>query len=182
MKKTYFWSLFTLLVMGLCSVSLASCGDDDDDNGDNGGSSGGKVTGNIVGTWHSTVSEGWEYRDGVLVSHWKDLDETTTRLYTVANGRETGEYRDMTVNAQWEEVTFNNNGTWTSTNEDDEGSKGRYSLSGDILRVYSDDGYETEMTVKFEGGQMLLTMEEYDDGELESREVIYYDKGSYPRK
>ena len=48
MKKMYFWSLLTFMMVAMLSIGVASCGSDDDDDGN---SINNQL---IVGTWQST--------------------------------------------------------------------------------------------------------------------------------
>lgn len=45
MKKYYYWSLLTFVMVAMLSVSFASCGNDDDEDGSSAGDNG------LVGTW-----------------------------------------------------------------------------------------------------------------------------------
>ncbi|MBR1668249.1 MAG: hypothetical protein IJ693_08220 [Bacteroidaceae bacterium] len=181
MKKNYLWSMLTTVMVAMLSIGFVSCGDDDDDNG--GGTSGGSSA--LVGTWYSIISEGWEYEDGELTGHWKDLSATSTRVYEVQNGRETGQYHDYSSGdeAEWEETTFTQDGKWTSTNEDGETTTGTYTVSNGKINLFMYNTFVNSVKYSISNNQLVLTSEEYDDdGQLEEREIIYYNKGAYPNK
>ena len=59
--KKYFY----LLLLPLC-LGLGACGSDDDDDDDDDGKTNSLVDSRVVGTWTSTIGEGWTWDHGVL--------------------------------------------------------------------------------------------------------------------
>ena len=160
-----------LLMAMTASTALVACGDDDDDDNNNGIS-------RIVGTWNSTVSEGWEYEDGALTDHWLDLNATTTRNYEIVDGKETGKYFDENHDAEWEDVTFKADGTWNATNEDNDNMSGTYSTVNGKLIVKVGNEIESSVSYEFKNNQLVLTSDVKGDDWREV-EVSYLDKGAY---
>lgn len=172
--KKFFYAAMALLMAMTASTALVACGDDDDDDINNG------IDSRIVGTWNSTVSEGWDYEDGALADHWLDLNATTTRNYEIVNGKETGKYFDEDHDAEWEEVTFKADGTFTATNEDAESMSGTYSTAnGKLIAKVGTD--ESSVDYEFKNGQLVLTSD-VKGSDWREVEVSYYNKGAYVPK
>jgi len=69
-KKNLFWSLLTILFASVFSVSLVSCGDDDDDNSNEStiteNDPEGTIIANLTNTFYETGN--WYYDNGIMIS------------------------------------------------------------------------------------------------------------------
>lgn len=74
-------------------------------------------------------------------------------------------------------MTFNADGTWSITNEDNENESGTYSASNGKLVIKADSETNTA-SYEFKNSQLIITAEDNDDGWREI-EVGYYNKGAY---
>ena len=158
----------------LCGMTIATtfvaCGDDDDNT---------SADSRVVGTWTSTIGEGWNWdEDGTLVNHWKDLSATTVRNYEVINGTETGKYTDYTHEVpEYTTVTFNADGSFIGENEE-ETFKGTFTAQNGVLTYFTTEGAD-QWNYSFEDGKLKLVAEEYEDGVLTDKEINWYVKGLY---
>ena len=174
MKKFYLSAI--VLMMAFVFVS---CNNDDDDNP--------TVDKRLVGTWYSTTSEVWEYKNDVLVTHWKYIDDgKSMRVYEIENGKDTGEYHDY-INHEvwWDEVTFNSNGVVTVNNSHGESYGGTFVTSDGRITITDSDGtvYQTQYEIK--EGILIFTNDRrkyyYDEG-YSYFTITHYQRGSYPGK
>ena len=86
MKKNFMW-----LLMGLCALTFASCGSDDDNSGTQGGGTTGGVTlAQVVGTWELFHATGYQTVDGAAGHNW---DEDTDPDWLIINANGTWEYQ-----------------------------------------------------------------------------------------
>ena len=166
--------MFIVLCGMVIATLFVACGSDDDDNNDNG-----SVDSRVVGTWTSTIGEGWNWdENGVLQNHWKDLSAITTRSYEVINGMETGRYRDYTDGEpEWTTVTFNADGSFNGEN-DEESFKGTFTAKDGVMIMLAEDRAH-KSNYSFEDGKLKLVTEEYENGVLRDKEINWYVKGLY---
>ena len=166
--KKYFYAALALLVAMTASTALVACGDDDDE--------GNGIDSRIIGTWRSSISEGWEYENNVLVWHWKDLNEYTVRSYEIIDGKETGKYEDETLDEpEFEIVTFKADGTFEVSDEDEDVEYGTYTTAnGNIIFIIPGEGPEAG-TYQFKNNQLLIKFVDEDD-EWREEEVSYFDR------
>ena len=86
MKKNFMW-----LLMGLCALTFAACGSDDDNSGTQGGGTTGGVTlAQVVGTWELFHAKGYQTVDGAAGHNW---DEDTDPDWLIINANGTWEYQ-----------------------------------------------------------------------------------------
>ena len=171
--KKYFY----LLLLPLC-LGLGACGSDDDDDDDDDGKTNSLVDSRVVGTWTSTIGEGWTWDHGVLTDHWKDESATRTRNYIVVNGVETGEYTVYTRDEpEWTTVTFNADGTFMGSNDEESGITGSFTAQNGVLTYISMIGAD-QWNYSFEGTTMKLVQEE-ESYNIKQREINWYVKGLY---
>lgn len=178
MNKKNFLHVLTVMMVAMLCVGFISCGGDDGEN------TSGAIDSRILGTWYSTVSEGWDYVDGITVNHWRDKDEYTTINYNVVNGVDGVPTPYTSDKPEWQEITFSNDGTYYLINEEGHGYKGTFTTPNNnkINLYYNGSLISSDSYIFNEEGQLVVTMDEYDDGELESREIAYYNRGSYSKK
>lgn len=175
MKKFYLSAI--VLMMAFVFVS---CNNDDDDNP--------TVDKRLVGTWYSTTTEMWEYKNDVLVTHWKDLDDGKyRRIYEVKNGKETGEYEDiMNYEEWWDEVTFNSNGVVTVNNSHGEPYGGTFVTSDGVMTITdSSNGKVYHIPYEIKDGILIFTADQrkvYSDQGYSYLTITHYQRGSYPYK
>ena len=174
MKKFY----LIAIVLVIASVFVA-CNNDDEDNS--------AVDKRLVGTWYSNTSEVWEYKNDVLVAHWKDLDEGNyCRIYKIIKGEETGEYEDCINYEQWwDEITINSNGVITGNNHINELFSGTLVTSDGVMTVTdSSNGDVFRVLYKINDGILTITSDQrkdYDEDGYSYFSITDYHKGSYPR-
>lgn len=167
-------TILAAVALILACGTVTSCGgnDDDDDNDSS------QVDNRMVGKWRSVVCEIWRWNqdNGQLASHTLDLSSTITRHYNIVNGVEDGSYTDKTHPEEWEELTFNSNGTYFNTNEDNEDTSGKWTASKNTLAIY-EDGESIAYSYEFDSnGRLVLTEDEYRNGTLIFREKLFYEK------
>lgn len=179
--KKYFLIAMSLMLATTLSISFIACdfGDDDDDDPieiDLNSIIG--VDAKIVGTWYNGVSEGWDYADGVLVNHWKDIDETTKRSFHIFKGQEDGTYSDNTTEPEWQLLQLDANGTFSRSNEDgDDELSGRFAADKGYFVAYFNGILDVRQYRFSETGQLMLITEKYnEDKELVGREIDYFEK------
>ena len=172
--KNWIKSMCLVLCGMMISATFIACGSDDDNNNDNN-----SVDSRVVGTWTTTIGEGWNWdENGVLLNHWKDLSATTTRNYEIINGSETGRYTDYTNNVpEWTTITFNADGSYIGEN-DEESFKGTFTAKDGVMTIFAADGAD-RWNYSFEDGKLKLVAEEYEDGVLVDKEINWYVKGLY---
>ena len=92
--KKWFFSLITLMAMTFATVTLASCGDDDDE---------GNVAGWMVGTWNECNSSGTVYNETT----------STEMLHMTFNSNGTGRWWATNKGnvTDWYEFRFSGSGT-----------------------------------------------------------------------
>lgn len=142
------------MMVAMLSVGFTACGYDDDDEGESVNANDSR----IVGTWHSVISESWDYEDGVLVEHWKDMSATSTRIFEMVNGVESGKYRDGSHSPEWEEYTFASDGNYRLKNEDGDVLCGIYNAFNGNLRITDGDNsdtYKSRTDTLFQKGALL---------------------------
>lgn len=165
--------MFAVLCGVMIATTFVACGSDGDD--DNGNSS---VDSRVVGTWTSTIGEGWQWdEDRILLNHWRDLSATTVRTYEVVNGVETGRYTDSTHEPGYNTVTFNADGSYIGENEE-ETFKGTFTAKDGVMTLFAAEGAD-RWNYSFEDGKLILVAEEYEDGVLTDKEINWYVKGLY---
>lgn len=181
--------LLSLMMALFASVLLLGACDDDNENNSNNGNNNqqGQVANGIdqqlVGTWTSIISEGWEYNEnGVTLVHWKDLSAIKTERWEYdGNGAEIS-HNTYTGEPEWETTYFGADGTYYDTNEDGEQNTGRWQASNGNLTLFV-NGRTVTYTYSFNGNTLIVDTKEYDeeDGQryLSDREVIYYERGTF---
>ena len=175
-KRRIFWSILSIVVVAMLSFGLSSCNKDDDGDGEGGGANDSR----IVGTWHFVSKESWEYTKGVLVDHRKE-NATSTRIYEVVNGKETGKYRDSCYGIELVEYTFGVDGSFYAINDDADEESGTYIASNGNLKL-TVGNFSGVFKYSYSGDQLIITMEESNGKELEYRSINYLDKGPYSNK
>ena len=173
MKKFYLSAI--VLMMAFVFVS---CNNDDDDNP--------TVDKRLVGTWYSTTVELWEYKNDVLVSHWKYIDDgKSTRIYEIKNGKETGEYEDI-INYEeyWDEITFNSNGVLTVNDSYGESYSSTFVTSDGVIKnTDSSNGEVFQISYEIKDGILIFTHDQrkdYDDEGYSYFTITHYRRGNYP--
>lgn len=175
MKKYYLSSIVLMMVL-----AFVSCNNDDDDNP--------AVDKRLVGTWYSTTSEVWEYKNDVLVTHCKYIDDgKSMRVYEIIDGKDTGEYHDY-INHEvwWDEVTFNSNGVVTVNNSSEEPYGGTFVTSDGVMTITdSSNGKVYHIPYEIKDGILIFTADQrkvYRDQGYSYLTITHYHKGSYPYK
>lgn len=122
------------MILAVMSLTLSSCGDDNDEPGGN--------TDSIIGTWSCDESQN-VYND-VLSDMWKEL-------YHYIQFR-----KDGTCIAVDYAIYTDEWADYFGKNEDIRVNKGSYAINGNQLLISDDDG-NTQVTFKINGNKMVLT-------------------------
>ena len=143
--KKYFWSMMTILMMGVMCVGLTACGSDDDD--DNGGSPSG-----MVGVWKKVYKKTTYYvKDSN--GEWVQDGNPSEKTY---EGSASG-YQFMSGNKA-QEVEIDANGNVTP-----EGDGFEYKIENGHLYMleldHPEDGWESFGTINISGNTFELTSE-----------------------
>jgi len=118
MKKFLKYCVYALILP--MSVMLASCGDDENDD----------QAQLLIGNWISTECEEWEKVDGEM--GWHDIShDDDLRISFHADGTAESWERDVEHSGVWEYE-----------------GKVRYTYADGVIKIYDDEGYISEMTVK----------------------------------
>ena len=150
MKKKYFWSLLTMIMVAMLSVCFASCSSDDDNDGS-------FKSSDLVGTWKSIKTEThiytfnadgtvdgwstyshWSYSDGKLymtrsnngrIETWL-VEYKDNLLYLTLPDGEATEYKTLMKVRVEESDNTENEGTGVSITEDSRFFVGSWLISG----------------------------------------------------
>ncbi len=113
-----------IAMLAVCAGVLVSCGDDDDEEG------------GLVGTWRYTDTE----------------------------------------DDYWDQIVFNSNGTFVWSDSDGDIDPGTYSVNGDILILFFSENGETEeekMRFSIKGNALYLYFEDGLGGYEDEPEIYY---------
>jgi|GEM_PF-1752717 len=178
--KRFLWQAITLTMVFAIPLLVAACGDDDD-NPD--------LDTKLLGTWQSTISKVWEYKNDILVAHWEDLDDETSRSYEVENGKETGEYRDhkkQDVDKAWADFTFKSDGTLSSIDNYGEAKTYKVIMSDGTMTVTEEGSSEVyQLQYVLAGGELIVTSDQrasYDQQGYSYYTIAHYQRGSHSGK
>lgn len=173
-KESFLIAVWTLMMTMAIPTLFISCGDDKEENA---------LDERLMGTWHRTLLDVWEYKNDVLTAHWQDLDGKTERVYEVEDGKETGEYRDFqNTEDNLEEVTFNSDGTVVSIVNKSETTRDTFETSNGAMTVTLNQGEVNILQYDITDGQLVITSDnrkEYDEEGYSYFTIAHYQRGGY---
>ena len=173
-KESFLIAVWTLMMTMAIPTLFISCGDDKEENA---------LDERLIGTWHRTLLDVWEYKNDVLTAHWQDFDGKTDRVYDVEDGKETGEYRDFqNTEDNLEEVTFNSDGTVVSIVNKSETTRDTFETSNGAMTVTSNLGEVNILQYDITDGQLVITSDnrkEYDEEGYSYFTIAHYQRGGY---
>ena len=178
-KDSFLIAVWTLMMTIAIPTLFISCGDDKEESA---------IDERLIGTWHRTLLDVWEYKNDVLTAHWQDLDGKTERVYEVEDGKETGEYQDFQNKyggIDLEELTFYSDGTIVSVVNESEAMRGTIETSNGTITVTSDQGEVNMLQYEITDGQLVVTKDsrkEYDKDGYSYYSIVHYQRGGYPQK
>lgn len=153
-KKKCFWSLLTLMLVAMVSLSLSSCGDDDKQ-----GSIPDTNPSSIIGSWVKIYEKEIKYTltngNWVKTSEYEENGNGQSALYFGADGMYCKMY--LSYDGSWEKGTMSsysihgNNLIISSSSTMSPSTKSRtFSISGTVLEIIETelDGYEKEEEIK----------------------------------
>ncbi|MBR3726130.1 MAG: hypothetical protein IKN21_00790, partial [Prevotella sp.] len=128
------------------------------------------------------------YKNDVLVTHWKDIDDgKSMRVYEIIDGKDTGEYHDY-INHEvwWDEVTFNSNGVVTINNSSLEPYGGTFVTSDGVMTITdSSNGKVYQIPYEIKDGILIFTADQrkvYRDQGYSYLTITHYQRENYPYK
>lgn len=179
LKESFLITVWTLMMIIAIAPLFISCGDDKNEYA---------IDERLIGTWHRTQWDLWEYKNDVLTVHSQHNEDKTDRVYKAENGKETGEYRDYqdTSEVTHEEVTFYSDGTVVTIVNESETMRGKVETSNGTITVFSDQGEELNiLQYDITNGQLVLTHDgrkEYDEDGYSYYSVYRYQRGGYQQE
>lgn len=175
-KEILLTTIWTLIMTIAIPTLFTSCGDDKEENG---------IDERLMGTWHYTMGNIWEYKNDILVAHWQIIDDKRERVYKVENGKETGEYYDfenVDNNSYHEELTFNSNGTVVSTDYQGVTTPFKFKASNGTMTFTLDQGEVVSLQYEITDDQLVITSDnrkKYDKEGYSDYSINYYQRGGY---
>ena len=179
LKESFLITVWTLMMTIAIAPLFISCGDDKNENA---------IDERLIGTWHLTQWDIWEYKNDVLTVY-SQHNEDKTRVYEVENGKETGEYRDYQntyEDTNHEEVTFYSDGTVVTIVNKSETTRGKVKTSNGTITYFSDQG-EVVNILQYDitNGQLVFTYDgrkEYDKDGYSYYSIAHYQRGGYQQE
>lgn len=166
MKKKYFWSLLTFMLVAMLSVGFASCGDDDDDDAvenyeGNGGNGSDTKTGMAVGYYSDDLVERMkiDFNSALRTQDQQRVLDNWTNQNTLAY--HVTDARTMELVYMW--ITRER----PSTSHYYTVSLGIYTMYISFSDEYRSGNYQDQFTYRLDGENVILDLNaHHEDGSL----------------